>query len=57
METGLLANGGQRLGLRLTKSGGTKGGIKVGGLKDPFVGFHCVGLISYSPPSFTSPFE
>ena len=33
-------------------SGGSKGGMKIGGLKDPFLHATILMLISYNPPSF-----
>ena len=37
--------------------GGSKGGIKLDGLKDPYCRLYYVELISHLPPSLPSPFE
>ena len=31
---------------------GSKGGMKLGGLKDPYCRFYHIGLISFTPPTY-----
>ena len=38
-------------------SGDSKDGLKLGGLKDPYVDSTISGLISFTPPTFIPPFE